>query len=406
MNSNLSKISNSLISRKKDSFSSRFQEKIKNRKNKSQDKKISPNKNKYSINILFRKRINNSIENFNGPLIKRKNNSIERFNDTKNKKNKIYHQQNNSTKNYLYNHLISSFPFYNLNLDNIIYNLNNIIYFSEDSTIYRGKYFHNDVCIKEIKNINNLSEDSLNKIINEIDISIKLHHKNIVNTLGYSFNLKKTKIFIITEYMKNKNLKIFIDSNKGNIALKKKLQFIFEISLAIEYMHSNNNKILHRDIKSSNILLDDDLHCKLCDFGMSKFYNNNNKNLSYQESNNNLNTNYQTNSQSTLFWMSPEYLCDGITNEKSDIYSFGILIWEIFMEDTNPYKNININDYLLGNKKIVYNNRPIIKDSYFKDCPEIKELMISMWNQDYNKRPDIENILNKLEELNGKYSFL
>ena len=104
--------------------------------------------------------------------------------------------------------------------------------------------------------------------------------------------------------------------------------------------------------------------------------------------------------------MSPEYLCDGIINEKCDIYSFGILIWEIFMEDTSPYKNININDYLLGNKDIVYNNRPIINDIYFQECPEMKELMQLMWNQDYNKRPNIEYILNFLENLNNKYPFL
>jgi hypothetical protein len=104
--------------------------------------------------------------------------------------------------------------------------------------------------------------------------------------------------------------------------------------------------------------------------------------------------------------MSPEYLCDGIINEKSDIYSFGILIWEIFMEDTSPYKNININDYLLGNKDVVYYKRPIIIDENFKDCPDIKELMKLMWNQDYNKRPDIGHIIDMLEDLNNQIPFL
>jgi serine/threonine protein kinase len=205
--------------------------------------------------------------------------------------------------------------------------------------------------------------------------------------------------------MKNGSLKLYIETNKGNIPLKQKLLFIYEISLAIEYMHTRNQKILHRDIKSSNVILDDNLHCKLCDFGMSKNYDNNKSN---QNDNNtcNLNTNYQTNSQSTLFWMSPEYLCDGIINEKSDIYSFGILIWEIFMEDTSPYKNININDYLLGNKDVVYYKRPIIIDENFKDCPDIKELMKLMWNQDYNKRPDIGHIIDMLEDLNNQIPFL
>ena len=145
--------------------------------------------------------------------------------------------------------------------------------------------------------------------------------------------------------MKNKSLKSYIETNKGNIPLNQKLLFIYEISLEVVYMHKR-----YWDIKSSNILLDDKLHCKLCDFGMSKYYDiDKDSNLKNNESNNNMNTD-KTNSQSKLFWMSPEYLCDGILNEKSDIYSLGIL----FMEDTNPYKNININDYFLGNEDIVY----------------------------------------------------
>ena len=387
--------------RKKENLSQLINEKVKNRKKKSQSicvpKKLSPDKNnKYSINLLYRKRIN-SIEKRNCSIVNNKNINLEKSLVIKN--------------NNFYDSLISLLPFYELNYYDLKYNLNNIIYYSEDSTLYKGKYLHNDICIKEINNINYMEKIEIERIKNEIEISIKLRHKNIINTLGYSFNQNKTKFYIITDYMKNKSLKYYIEANKGKISLKQKLTFIYEIALAIEYMHSRKEKIFHRDIKSSNILLDDELHCKLCDFGMSKIYQKeNDKEIKKEESNssnnNNLNTNYQTNSQSTLFWMSPEYLCDGIINEKSDIYSFGILIWEIFMEDTNPYKNININDYLLGNKEIIYNKRPIINDNYFKECPKIKEIMTTMWDNDYNKRPDIGYILNFFNSLNEEFLFL
>jgi serine/threonine protein kinase len=354
------------------------------------DRKHSPeNKNKYLITNLHKKRLNNSIDRLNISNIKRKNINIKK---------------SNVNKNYLYNKLSTSFSFYNLNYTDLNFDLNDIIYFTEESTLYKGEYFHNEVCIKEIKGLNFLSEKEQDKIQTEIMISLLLHHKNIVNTIGYCFNHQRTKIFIITEYMKNKSLKLFIETNKGNISLKQKLSFIYEIALGIEYMISSNYKILHRDIKSSNILLDSNLHCKICDFGMSKCTNINNN--SDDNNTNDMSTNYQTNSQSTLFWMSPEYLCEGIINDKCDIYSFGILIWEIFMEDTNPYKNININDYFLGNKDIVYNTRPKINDIYFQECPEMKRLMELMWNKNYNERPDIGSILKFLEELNKKISFL
>ena len=398
MNTSLNKFDFNLKSFLKKGKSSRFIDKIKSGKIKHlsssiERDKYSDNRNKTSSNALIKKRANKSIDRISTSSINKK---VDR--------NYIYNCNENE-KNYLYENLTSSLPFYNINFKDLKYNLNDIIYYGKECILYKGKYFHNDVCIKEIVNINSLPEEELDKIKNEINISLKLHHKNIVNTFGYSFNDKRNKFYIISEYMKNRSLKLYIDTNKGNIPLKQKLLFIYEISLAIEYMHTRNQKFLHRDIKSSNVILDDNLHCKLCDFGMSKHYDNNKSNQNYDNTYN-LNTNYQTNSQSTLFWMSPEYLCDGIINEKSDIYSFGILIWEIFMEDTSPYKNININDYLLGNKDVVYNKRPIIVDDNFKDCPDIKDLMKLMWDQDYNKRPDIGYILDMLEILNNQIPFL
>ena len=398
MNTSLNKFDFNLKSFLKKGKSSRFIGKIKSGKIKHlsssvERDKYSDNRNKTSSNALIKKRTNKSIDRISTSSINKK---VDR--------NYIYNCSENE-KNYLYENLTSSLPFYNINFKDLKYNLNDIIYYGKECILYKGKYFHNDVCIKEIVNINSLPEEELDKIKNEINISLKLHHKNIVNTFGYSFNDKRNKFYIISEYMKNRSLKLYIDTNKGNIPLKQKLLFIYEISLAIEYMHTRNQKFLHRDIKSSNVILDDNLHCKLCDFGMSKHYDNNKSNQNYDNTCN-LNTNYQTNSQSTLFWMSPEYLCDGIINGKSDIYSFGILIWEIFMEDTSPYKNININDYLLGNKDVVYNKRPIIVDDNFKDCPDIKDLMKLMWDQDYNKRPDIGYILDMLEILNNQIPFL
>lgn len=398
MNTSLNKFDFNLKSFLKKGKSSRFIDKIKSGKIKHlsssvERDKYSGNRNKASSNALIKKRTNKSIDRISTSSINKK---VDR--------NYIYNCSENE-KNYLYENLTSSLPFYNINFKDLKYNLNDIIYYGKECILYKGKYFHNDVCIKEIVNINSLPEEELDKIKNEINISLKLHHKNIVNTFGYSFNDKRNKFYIISEYMKNRSLKLYIDTNKGNIPLKQKLLFIYEISLAIEYMHTRNQKFLHRDIKSSNVILDDNLHCKLCDFGMSKHYDNNKSNQNYDNTYN-LNTNYQTNSQSTLFWMSPEYLCDGIINEKSDIYSFGILIWEIFMEDTSPYKNININDYLLGNKDVVYYKRPMIVDDNFKDCPDIKDLMILMWDQDYNKRPDIGYILDMLEILNNQIPFL
>ena len=371
-------------------------------KRRHKNNSISKNLNK-SMNFEF-KDIKSSINSSKNSSIsidfKRKKSKSNRL-DNLNIKNVENKNNISNFGNYFCEFLLKNFPFNFIEFNKIIFNLNEIIHYGDNCILYKGKYLHNEVCIKEFKNMNKIQKEDAEKVKNEITISINLHHKNIINTIGYSFNNQKTKIFLIFEYMKNKNLKYFIEKNKNIFQIKQKLKLIYEISLAIEYLHLNNIKIIHRDIKSSNILLDNDLHCKLCDFGMSKYYDNKNENIKTKIENN-----YKTNSQSTLFWMAPEYLCDGIFNSKSDIYSFGILIWEIFMEDTNPYKNVNINDYLLGNKDVVYKQRPLINEENFNECKEIKELMTSMWEQNPKKRPSIEKILNFLENLNKKYDFL
>jgi tRNA A-37 threonylcarbamoyl transferase component Bud32 len=268
MNTSLNKFDYNLKLFLKKGKSSHFIDKIKSGKKKHlsssvERDKYSENRNKTSSNTLIKKRTNKSIDRISTSSIKKKVNP-----------NNIY-SCSDTINNYLYDNLTSSLPFYNINFKDLNYNLNDIIYYGKECILYRGKYFHNDICIKEIVNINSLPEDELDKIKNEIYISLKLHHKNIVNTFGYSFNDKRNKFYIISEYMKNRSLKLYIETNKGNIPLKQKLLFIYEISLAIEYMHTRNQQFLHRDIKSSNVILDDTLHCKLCDFGMSKYYYNN-----------------------------------------------------------------------------------------------------------------------------------
>ena len=169
MNTNITKLCTYSLYRKKEFLPSKFYDKIKKRKNKSSsisnDRRQSPeNKNKFSINSLYKKRLNNSIERLNISNIKMKN---------------INTKKNIINKSYLYNKLNSSFSFYNLNYSDLNFSLNDIIYFSDESTLYKGKYFHNEVCIEE-RTLNYLSEKEQDKIQTEIMISVILHHKSIV----------------------------------------------------------------------------------------------------------------------------------------------------------------------------------------------------------------------------------
>lgn len=212
---------------------------------------------------------------------------------------------------------------------------------------------------------------------------MSLRHPNIITFIGYCYN--KNNFYLVTEFMENKSLKYVLENKRINLTLFDKLNMCLDISLAIYYLHTRSPLVLHRDLKSSNCLVNKNNNVKLCDFGLSKIYENSER---------------QTNSSSTLFWMAPEFIVERIFNEKSDIFSLGILFWEVFMRDTIPYKGMNELTFLLGDIEVL-KKRPLIPENF---DPEIRKLIESCWTMDYNKRPNISTVVEIIEDLIKKNS--
>ncbi len=210
---------------------------------------------------------------------------------------------------------------------------------------------------------------------------MSLRHPNIVTFIGFSTN--KSNFYLITEYMEKKSLKSILDLKNEDFTLKEKVLICLDISIGLYYLHSRNPKVLHRDLKSANCLVDKYNRVKLCDFGLSKIYEN---------------SNHQTNSISTYFWMAPEYLQYGKFNEKSDIYSLGILFWEIFMKDSLPYKDIEENCFLIGESN-AWEKRPLFKEPFDNN---IKNLIEKCWHKNPEERPEIKKIIEKLNKYQTK----
>ena len=374
---------------------------IKHNNNNNKNKLISNTIKINNISLSKTNTHNNSINNSHKNTSKTKNTINNSTNSNNN--NNIHNNNNNNLltnllpnnnkkvtfKNFIQN-LKNFFPCKFISLNEISYSKKDLIYSNDICELFKGKCLHLNVCIKVYSKISKLEEKDKLNLQNEILISLLVNHPNIINIIGISSSLDNETIFIIEEYLKKNSLKNYLENKSVNLNLINKLNLIYDISKAIYYLHSREPKILHRDLKSSNILLDNNLNCKLCDFGLSKLIYNNI-------------SNYQTNSTSTLYWMSPEFLCDGIFNEFSDIYSFAILIWEIMTRDTVPYKNVNQMDFILGNKEIIDNKRPETNLEIFNECPEIKDLIEKMWNTDWNKRPKIKDVVCVLENIYEKY---
>uniref|UniRef100_A0A2N9IPV3 Cysteine-rich receptor-like protein kinase 2 n=1 Tax=Fagus sylvatica TaxID=28930 RepID=A0A2N9IPV3_FAGSY len=152
---------------------------------------------------------------------------------------------------------------------------------------------------------------------NEVNIISSAEHKNLVRLLGCSCSGPES--LLVYEFLPNKSLDRFIfDANRGKaLNWEKRYEIIVGTAEGLVYLHENCKiRIIHRDIKASNILLDSRLRAKIADFGLAR---------SFQEDQSHISTAIA----GTLGYMAPEYLAHGHLTEKADVYSFGVLLLEI-----------------------------------------------------------------------------
>lgn len=253
--------------------------------------------------------------------------------------------------------------------------------------VYKTEWLGMQIAVKKLKTKKNKNNNNeLLKLTNEINMLASLRHPHIILYMGVSFD--NNDCYMITEYAQGDSLFKFIHDSKKKFNDLQKINIAYQIATAIQYIHYRD--IIHKDLKTDNILLDENYKIKLGHFGLSSNIKNNNINNNINSLNNISNDSYA--------YMAPEILSRDSYNsykKSADIFSYGMILWELITDEI-PYANLKKKDEFI---------EEIVKKRKLITIPkEGNKILIELAKQclQYKpeNRPTIEKIVKYLVDVN------
>ncbi|XP_073033988.1 serine/threonine-protein kinase STY46-like isoform X6 [Primulina eburnea] len=241
--------------------------------------------------------------------------------------------------------------------------------------LYKGTYCSQEVAIKILK-AERLNAELQKEFAQEVYIMRKVRHKNVVQFLGAC--TRPPNLCIVTEYMSGGSVYDYLHKQKGTFKLPSLLKVAVDVSRGMNYLHQNN--IIHRDLKAANLLMDENEVVKVGDFGVARVK---------------AETGVMTAETGTYRWMAPEVIEHKPYDHKVDVFSFGVVLWEL-LTGKLPYEHLTPLQAAVG--VVQKGLRPNIPTHTH---PKLAELLERCWQQDPTLRPDfteITEILQKISE--------
>ncbi|XP_062019955.1 serine/threonine-protein kinase STY46-like isoform X2 [Rosa rugosa] len=192
--------------------------------------------------------------------------------------------------------------------------------------LYQGTFCGQDVAIK-VLSTERLNE-TMREFTQEVCIMRKVRHKNVVQFIGAC--TKPPNLCIVTEFLSGGSMYDFLHKQKGSFSLQSLLKVAVDISRGMKYLHQNN--IMHRDLKAANLLMDGNGVVKVADFGIARVQ---------------AQSGVMTAETGTYRWMAPEVIEHKPYDHKADVFSFGVILWEL-LTGKLPYENLTPLQAALG----------------------------------------------------------
>jgi len=236
--------------------------------------------------------------------------------------------------------------------------------------VYQAEWGGTEVAVKRF-----VSDQPEINFLNEVEVISRLHHPNVVAFIGVI--VEPSYQCLITEFVPLGNVFQWLHNPKAEVPPEKKKKIALDTARGMLYLHSRSPPIIHRDLKPMNLLVAQDWTIKICDFGLSR-------------------PKLQTETMSrtgTVQWVAPEILRELPYNEKCDVFSYGVVLWELYTQ-LIPWNKIGT--FQVAND-VAFRGRRL---ELPQDCPtKLAKLIESCWDADPDVRPPFSEIIGTIEEM-------